>query len=59
LPGRLRWSLSKAFDELKARNLVEPPSVQPEVRHQLIEVYRQDILKLEELLHRDLSGWLA
>jgi Sulfotransferase domain len=59
LPGRLRWSLSKAFDELKARNLVEPPSVQPEVRRQLIEVYRQDILKLEGLLHRDLSGWLA
>ena len=59
LPGRLRWSLSNAFDKLKARNLVEPPSVQPEVRRRLIEVYRQDILKLEELLHRDLSGWLA
>jgi hypothetical protein len=59
LPGRLRWRLSKAFDELKARNLVEPPSVQPEVRRQLVGVYRQDILKLEELLNRDLSGWLA
>src|ERR671916_848593 len=58
LPARMRWRLSKAFDDLKTRNLVEPPPVQSEVRRQLIRVYREDILKVQELIHRDLSGWL-
>jgi hypothetical protein len=58
LPARLRWRLSKAFDDPKTRNLVQPPPVQPEVRRRLIGVYREDILKVEDLVHRDLSGWL-
>jgi len=58
MPAGLRWRLSKAFDNLKTRNLVGPPPVQPEVRRQLIEVYREDILKLQEQLGRDLSRWL-
>jgi hypothetical protein len=58
LPARLRWRLSRTFDELKTRNLVGPPPIQPEVRRQLIEVYREDVLRLQELLDRDLSGWL-
>jgi sulfotransferase family protein len=58
LPARLRWRLSKAFDDLKTRNIVEPPPVQSEVRRQLIRVYREDILKVQELIHRDLSVWL-
>jgi hypothetical protein len=57
-PARLRWRLSKAFDDLKTRNLVEPPPVQSEVRRQLIRVYREDILRVQELIHRDLSEWL-
>ena len=58
LPARMRWRLSKAFDDLKTRNLVQPPPLQSEVRQQLIRVYREDILKLQDLIHRDLSGWL-
>src|SRR5215210_1482405 len=58
LPARLRWRFSKAFDDLKTRNLIEPPPVQLEVRRQLIRVYREDILNVQELIHRDLSGWL-
>ncbi len=58
LPARLRWRLSRAFDDLKSRNLVEPPPVRPEVRRQLIEVCREDVLKVQELINRDLSGWL-
>jgi hypothetical protein len=58
LPARLRWRLSTAFDDLKTRNLIEPPPVQSEVRRQLIRVYREDILNVQELIHRDLSGWL-
>jgi len=58
LPARLRWRLSRAFDDLKTRNLVGPPPLQSEVRRQLIGVYREDILKVQDLIHRDLSGWL-
>jgi hypothetical protein len=58
LPARMRWCLSKTFDDLKTRNLAEPPPVQSKVRRHLIGVYREDILKVQELIHRDLSGWL-
>ena len=58
LPARMRWRLSKAFDDLKTRNLIEPPPVQSEVRRPLISVYQEDILKVQVLIHRDLSGWL-
>jgi hypothetical protein len=58
LPARMRWRLSKTFDDLKTRNLAEPPPVQSKVRRHLIGVYREDILKVQELIHRDLSGWL-
>lgn len=59
LPARMRWRLSKSFDDLKTRNLVQPPPLKPEVRRQLISIYREDILRVQELIHRDLSGWLA
>ena len=36
----------------------EPQPIDPEIRGELIEGYREDILKLEELIGRDLSGWL-
>ena len=58
LPARLRWRLSKAFDDLKTRNLVGPRAMEPEVRRQLVGVYREDIVKVQELIQRDLSGWL-
>jgi hypothetical protein len=57
LPARLRWRFSEAFDYLKTRNLVEPPPIRPEVRRRLVEVYREDVLKLQDPLRRDLSGW--
>lgn len=39
------------------KNLFKP-SLSPEIRQQLVEDYREDILKLQELLQRDLSKWL-
>lgn len=39
--------------------LAEQPPLQPEVRQQLLAGYRDDILKLQELLRRDLRGWLS
>ncbi len=34
------------------------PTLQPEHRQQLIDIYRDDILKTQDLLQRDLSNWL-
>ncbi len=49
LPANLRQNI-------KTQILVKP-QLPPEIRKQLIEVYREDILKLEELIQRDLSKW--
>jgi Sulfotransferase family len=43
---------------LRDRNLHRPPEISLEVRQQLIGVYWEDVLKLEELIQRDLSRWL-
>ena len=43
---------------IKGRVFVDPPPLAPEVREGLIEGYRQDISKLEDLIGRDLSLWL-
>ncbi|OGF53200.1 MAG: hypothetical protein A2Z21_05560 [Candidatus Fraserbacteria bacterium RBG_16_55_9] len=57
LPRGLRWHLIARLTDLKNRNLVKPP-LAPEMRKKLIQVYRGDILKLQELIQRDLSSWL-
>jgi hypothetical protein len=44
---------------LRNRNLSRPPRLSPEVRGRLVGEYREDILRLEELIQRDLSGWLV
>jgi hypothetical protein len=55
IPGRVRRSLQHRVVE---RNLVRPPPVEPEIRHQLVEVYRSDIIELGAILGRDLTAWL-
>ncbi len=45
------------FEALRRWNLVRPPLL-PGVRRQLVEVYREDVMDLQELLGRDLSHWL-
>ncbi|HLE26390.1 MAG TPA: sulfotransferase [Thermodesulfobacteriota bacterium] len=42
---------------LQKRNLIRP-TLPADLRRQLIEEYREDILKLQELIQRDLSKWL-
>lgn len=37
---------------------IQQTKLSPDVRQQLIEIYRDDILKLQELIERDLSNWL-
>jgi hypothetical protein len=44
---------------VRAKNLtVRKPVLPRELRKDLIERYRDDILKLQELIKRDLSKWL-
>ena len=43
---------------VRNRNLNEGPQVSPGLRRELIEEHREDIVKLEELIQRDLSKWL-
>jgi hypothetical protein len=55
IPGRVRRSLR---DHVLKRNLVRPPPVEPAIRHQLVEVFRSDIIELGAILGRDLTAWL-
>lgn len=53
LPVRLRNSVFR----LVTRDLVAP-RLEPELRAQLTELFRDDTLRLQELLGRDLTHWL-
>jgi hypothetical protein len=44
---------------LRSWNLAAPPPLAPEVRRELVSLYREDVLRLQELIGRDLSGWLG
>lgn len=56
LPYGLRRAVKNHVVE---RNLARPPSMQPGVRRQLTEIFRADILELQNMTGRDLSHWLA
>lgn len=64
-------TLSKMFGFLGVESAFQPPDLRrryntspgagtlsPEMRERLVELYREDILELQELLERDLSAWL-
>lgn len=40
------------------REILKKPKMKPETRKYLINLYRDDILKLQDLINRDLSHWL-
>ncbi|MBP0012190.1 MAG: sulfotransferase [Roseofilum sp. SBFL] len=54
LPMKFRKSIA---DRLKQQNLGKP-KLSPKLRKELTEEYREDILKLQDLIGRDLSKWL-
>lgn len=59
LPEKQSRRLLRIGSSLHNRNLVMPPKLSPRVRSSLNEAYfREDILKLQELIQRDLSAWL-
>ncbi|MBW4638366.1 MAG: sulfotransferase domain-containing protein [Gloeocapsa sp. UFS-A4-WI-NPMV-4B04] len=43
---------------IKSQIFDKPPPLPPEIRRQLIDVYREDILQLQDLIQQDLSSWL-
>jgi hypothetical protein len=53
--ARLKDSLVKKITNLNLRK----PHLSPQDRHLLIEQYREDILRTQDIIKRDLSSWLA
>ncbi|NET06807.1 MAG: sulfotransferase [Symploca sp. SIO2B6] len=59
LPNRLKKLGSDWRVNLEQKNLVKgKPPLSMDVRQQLTSIYRDDILKLQDLIGRDLSNWL-
>lgn len=52
-----RERADRQFHRLRTLNLKRVP-MKPETRRMLIERYREDILRLQDLINRDLSHWL-
>ena len=57
LPGEKRSKLYKHMRNLRTKDLVKP-EMKPETREYLRNVFMADILKLQDLINRDLSHWL-
>jgi len=57
LPKEKRSQWYKYLKALKVKTLVKP-EMKPETREYLKNVFREDVLKLQDLLNRDLSHWL-
>jgi sulfotransferase family protein len=51
-------SLQRILRQIRQLNLKTMPKFPPDLRADLLNLYREDILRLEELLDRDLSIWL-
>lgn len=56
--SRIYPLLSKTRQRIQGRILTKPSRIDPKIRGELLETYREDILKLEKLIGRDLSVWL-
>jgi hypothetical protein len=54
-PPRVRAMAMRARNRLLGE---EKPTLAVELRRKLVAIYRDDILNLQELMHRDLSSWL-
>ncbi|MEM9155841.1 MAG: sulfotransferase [Cyanobacteria bacterium P01_F01_bin.33] len=52
-------SISQQLSAVKKLNLVDKPALSEATRSYLVQIYREDILKLQDLIQRDLSSWLC
>jgi hypothetical protein len=55
VPEKLRKAL---FARIKSSNLEKAPKLDRDTQLKVLEVYREDILRLQDLIGRDLSAWL-
>jgi hypothetical protein len=55
IPEKVRRRISVS---LQTRNISGSPPLDPSIRRDLMGLYREDILKLQDLIDRDLSMWL-
>lgn len=58
LPTGMQRFLVTRATHVKSRNL-DRPGLPQQIRHELIALYREDIMKLQQLIQRDLTKWLA
>lgn len=58
LPKDLRRKMRLKVQSTVYKYNLEKKELQPETRQQLKKVYRADVLKLQELIKRDLSSWI-
>jgi len=54
----LPQTIVNAIKKLKQNNLQKAPDLTPQMRKEIIETYQEDILKIQDLIERDLSSWL-
>ena len=57
IPKKIHDPVFYYFMSVKERNMMKT-DMEPHVRRKLIGIYRDDVLKLQNLLARDLSHWL-
>ena len=59
LPAAVRNTISVVMQRLNNRyNFTLPPAIDSEIRRQLTDWYREEIVRLQDLIGRDLSHWL-
>ena len=58
VPSGLRGRMFNRVAELRKFKPVDKPGFDPTERAQLTEIYREDILELQDLIQRDLTHWL-
>jgi hypothetical protein len=54
--GADRWI--RLRERIRSVNLKAPPPIEPEIEKELRQFYRDDLLKLQDYIDRDLSAWL-
>lgn len=51
-------AIRRQMSGIRDRNLLKAPPLDMEIKSRWLEFFREDILRTEELIHRDLSHWL-
>ena len=57
-PEKINKIIYNIYNNIRNSNLSSPPKLTSEIRQELIEIYREETLNLQDLIKRDLSSWL-